>query len=658
MVEHIINWKLESIRNLVTVKPEFAKEVLGDSRIKNKFIFNENKYELIWLVQSAPDDGLLVFFDEEGISLLKASDNLIDKMNAILTCGKEYVNTLLTKDSFCAIIVDNYRALDVFLSSLMTTGSINFAKYIKDNKPELLNNTILSFSSSAQKEVIKELDLPVSIKREILPSLSKKAIEYILDEDVGTIHLVDYRFIVLYHMICSGCEIPQSHLMEKEFLDKITTISSVKDYRFFINALGKNNDVDLLEQKRREYYETEIKSYNPTTKMLKRYYDFYLELCQMMEEEKFCDELITKKFFNFYGTSIDEWNILTKVNELLSNKDKQGLEQFLINESNFQLSNMIIDYHFKEVPYNFFVDVKQLLHFQEGKDRTISDEYLKMYQQLINVDNLGYDEKLSLHQRLSQDNFEEIHYDVFRETKDKIASLIKQKMLTFDSVKKFQNSELSDKLGVPIYILDGDEFYAFVKATAINKNQLLDPRYMVSTVDGGSYSLDGSKKLKTYIDPRTVYNLIFGDFPESQIVHMYTVDSYSKYSRTYGGSATPRVYELYGPEEFVEKSLDYNEIVLAQKNVRRRDDELNESLDLPKLMGIYCYDEISENDVLSARELGIGIVLVKTNCYTVKTENKRKMADTLVLGYGERYTAEVDYLNDISADDMINRRNK
>ena len=198
----------------MTVKPEFAKEVLGDSRIKNKFIFNENKYELIWLVQSAPDDGLLVFFDEEGISLLKASDNLIDKMNAILTCGKEYVNTLLTKDSFCAIIVDNYRALDVFLSSLMTTGSINFAKYIKDNKPELLNNTILSFSSSAQKEVIKELDLPVSIKREILPSLSKKAIEYILDEDVGTIHLVDYRFIVLYHMICSGCEIPQSHLME------------------------------------------------------------------------------------------------------------------------------------------------------------------------------------------------------------------------------------------------------------------------------------------------------------------------------------------------------------------------------------------------------------------------------------------------------------
>ena len=179
---------------------------------------------------------------------------------------------------------------------------------------------------------------------------------------------------------------------------------------------------------------------------------------------------------------------------------------------------------------------------------------------------------------------------------------------------------------------------------------------MVSTIDGGSYSLDGSAKLNTYRDPHVMYNLVFGDFPTSQIVHMYPVDSYSKYIRTSSHKTTKRVYELYTPTEFVEKSSNYNEIVLAQPNVRRVGDELNEQLALPTILGIYCYDEFTLEDVMSAKNLNVGIVVVKTKSYDVKSEGRLTMMETISPTFGIRYLANIDYLFNVTSDDMISRR--
>ena len=47
--------------------------------------------------------------------------------------------------------------------------------------------------------------------------------------------------------------------------------------------------------------------------------------------------------------------------------NKTGLRLFLAQESRLQISNMIIDYHFEDIPYNFFLDVRQLCQFQKGE---------------------------------------------------------------------------------------------------------------------------------------------------------------------------------------------------------------------------------------------------------------------------------------------------
>lgn len=656
-IEYLLNCDYEFLKKKILFGDETVISSLRDNRMKLKLINAKNKYELIWLAQDMSDESALILFDDKGIEILSKSQNLVDKMNGIMSCGKKYVDELLKKALFCELIINNFQELSSYIRSFEKEGAISLAKYVQSHNPDLLYKTLLWVSVRVQKDVISELDLSFDLKKKLVVTASGSAAEFLLKEDPSTIHLNDYNFNELLKLFSKKCTIPYMYLLDKEFIHKITTIMSVKDYRFLIDNLSKNNDITEITQRRKVYYNQEIFSFNAEHKMLERYYQCYLAIVQLMENNDVDYDKMDKiyqDYFNFFGSGNDEWNIKNKISEYIRLNDSEGLKEFLINESNFQLSNMIIDYHFEDIPFNFFLDIKQLIHFQQGEGRTLNDEDLNIYTKLLNIDNLSYEEKISLHKRLSQEDFVSKHYDLFREAKDKSASLIKEKMLTKQTVQQYYNQDLSLYCGVPVYVLEGQEFYAFVKAL-YSKTAPLTPSDMISTVDGGSYSLDGSSKLNTYRDPRTNYNLIFNDFPIDQVVHMYPVDSFSKYIRTSDSKATQRVNELYTPAELVERSRDYNEIILSQPNARRND-ELNANLMLPTLLGLYCYDEITELDVMSAQNLGVGIVLVKTKFYDIDNSSRISMNDTLMIHCSQRYAEDINYLSNVTEDDMINRR--
>lgn len=658
-IEYLLECDYETLKWYIVNEYPDMLEFLKNLEIKKKLINPENKYELIWLAQEMPDQAAILLFDDVGLEILRNSSNLPDKMNGIMTCGKEYVTKLVKNDLFCSIIMKHYRVLNDYVKSFSLEASLSFVKYIQKHNPEMLKEVLLAFSFKVQTELVKELELPIEVVRKLIISSTGGAAEYLLKNDFRIVSINDYTFQELFTLFSKNCHIPSLISNEPDLIIKLSTIESIKDYRFLINALAKHNDTDVIEQARKRYYEYELQSYDANTGMLKRYYDFYLEVVELMKkEERDYDrfDAILCKYFNLFGSGSNEWYLKNSLSNFYASKNYDGLEQFLIKESNLQLSNIIVDYHFEDIPYNFFLDIRQLIHFQEGEGRTLSDVDLDIYNKLLNIDSLSYEEKMNLHQRLLQEDWISKHYDIFRGAKDKAASLIKEQMLTPISVQKFYDEQLSAETGVPIYVLDGDVFFAFVKSLQISKNIPLEPIHMASTVDGCSYSLDGSSKLDTYKDPKTTYNLIFGDFPISQVVHMYPVDSYSKYVRTSSTEATKRVYELYTPTEFVEKSGNYNEIVLSQRNMRRVDDEVNDNLELPTILGIYCYDEFTELDIESAKNLGVGIVLVKTMSYDIQTDNRLSMMDTLSPSFGVRYLANIDYLFSVHDDDMINRR--
>ena len=73
------------------------------------------------------------------------------------------------------------------------------------------------------------------------------------------------------------------------------------------------------------------------------------------------------------------------------------------------------------------------------------------------------------------------------------------------------------------------------------------------------------------------------------------------------------------------------------------------------MFALYCYDTILDVDIISAHNLGIGIILVKTKAYEIKTNvQKKSMYDTMFLNDG--YQHGITYLDKFTQDDKYNRR--
>jgi len=613
------------------------------------------------VAQEIPNEYANVLFDEEGIKILKEASFLKDKVTGIVSCGKEYVSNLFANKDFCEIVNENFEYLYYGLSSLNLKAALEFIKYIENKDIKKLKDMILVVSSEVQYEIIKQIEIPKEILKPLILKLQPKASEYLINNDFRITSIDDYSFDELFSLFKKKYNISKNLLNDSNFVKKIISMNSVKDYRFLVNELTTSNDTEFIEKMRKSYYDEELLSYDSESKMLKKYQMCYSELCNLIDKNEtgyYQLEEVLSKYLNLFGCNETKYNMTKLICDHFINNDKEWLKNFFINESNVQISNMIVDYHFEDVPYNFFLDVRQLYNFQKTEGRTLNDEDLNTYAKLLNIDDLTYAEKMSLHDELSKEDWIAKHYDIFREAKDKNINLIKEQMLNDENIDQYLDKQLTEKTSVPIYVLDGQDFFAFVKSLHKSKEYILTDEDMINYVDGGSFSLDGSKKLNTFRDPRNYYNLIYSDFPKEQVVHMYPVDSFSKYIRKYNEKPTGRVYELYTPTEFVEKSSDYNEIVLAQKNERKHQDELNDNLKLPKLLGIYCYDKVTNEDVESAKKLGIGIVVVKTNSYKVKNDNRMRMFDTISPSFGCRYVNNIDYLLNVREDDMIGRRSK
>ena len=376
--------------------------------------------------------------------------------------------------------------------------------------------------------------------------------------------------------------------------------------------------------------------------MLKVYESLYEKLASMEEINPFSLMQTAREIFK--DASDDEiFNLLNQINKVNLESGLNGIKEILKKESNIMLGNMIIDCHFKDYYLNVLKDVKQLCNFDALGGNALSNDKIEIYKKIIEINNLSYEEKLELNTKLGKKNYVEEFYNDVRNSRNKMYSLMREEILNEDKISKYLDKEETDKFGVNIYRLEGEPFFALVKSLSIDKAFELSSGDIHSYKDSGSFSIDASNKLDTFHDPKDNYNLIFNNFNIDQVVHMFPVDSFSGYTR--GENATDRVIELLTPKEFTGRSRNYNEVIIAQKNIGKPSD-MGDRLPLPKPFAIYCYDEIGPNDIESAKNLGIGIVVVNTKKYNIeKNDSQISMFDTMSSG---KYNYDFKYVDNKS----------
>lgn len=641
-IDYFLNLDYDQlVKYLLTAPTEEKKLILKNQEIKRKLICPENRHEFSWLAQENSKDIIPYLLDGEGIEILKESEYLIDKMNAILTSNAIYVDTIVSFKAFQKIIFDNFDELKDYLNVLTPVSGQYLIKTAEKQNFNLIE-LISKFSQQTQTEVLKTQELSNEDYWKMISYAYEETASMLLEEKSVGKSLTNIRLPIIEAIASKDIKLPYQIIEEPEFIKRISEITDVKTYRFLVNDLEKSNDVEKLEKAREKYYENQINSFNKKSGMFKVYETLYEKLASMEEINPFSLMQTAREIFKDASDG-EIFELLNQINKVNLESGLNGIKEILKEKSNIMLSNMIIDCHFKDYYLNVLKDVKQLCNFDVLGGNALSNDKIEIYKKIIEINNLSYEEKLELNMKLGKKNYVEEFYNDVRNSRNKMYSLIREEILNEDKISKYLDKEETDKFGVNIYRLEGEPFFALVKSFSIDKAFELSSGDIHSYKDSGSFSIDASNKLDTFRDPKDNYNLIFNNFNIDQVVHMFPVDSFSGYTR--GEKATDRVIELLTPKEFTGRSKDYNEVIIAQKNVSKPSD-MDDRLPLPKPFAIYCYDEIGPNDIESAKNLGIGIVVVNTKKYNIETNNSQiSMFDTMSSG---KYNNDLKYANNKS----------
>ena len=581
--------------------------------VKKKIINNEDKNQFVWFCQNATEGRINKLLDNEGIKLLLQNDEygLIERLNGLVTSGKDF--SILKNEEICEVI---FKKLGTYyMYALGPNAGMDYIKFIADKHPEEIVQTFSNFPSETQQYLYDNYKFDISTLNECIYYCDKDVSERIMQER-PEISLDNVTFTNIMRMTKNEVRIPQ-HLFTKKLLLKICQINDVNTYRNLIENLEKNNDTSIIERGRKKYYEMQLATVGengllPNYKKLKE---------NLNNPSKNTMENLKEILGDMYSSDDILYKFIVSHIYEYGNRNKDSMIQKL---NNYEISNMIIDYFFEEIPTNVLADMKMMINYQ-NQTHILSEEDEKLYKDFIEIDKKTPQERIEIFKRLKDKDLMTKFYDDYNLCKDKMIENINSGIINEENISKYKDDSLSKLANVPIYVLSGEPFYALVRCIKPTKNRILDKIETFS--DGESYSIDSSNLLSTFKDPKIYYTIAYSGIPEKQLVHIFPTDSFSGYQRNEKnlppeGRSTSRISYLSKMENIINESKNYNELIIATPN-KRKYDEFNNSLKSPKPIAIYCYDTVTKEDIESAKKLGLGIIVVNTKSYNLKKDDKK-----------------------------------
>ena len=386
-----------------------------------------------------------------------------------------------------------------------------------------------------------------------------------------------------------------------------------RDYRHLMQIAEINVDTAMIEKTRKQYIDFELENFDAYGQMLSNYYNFFQTLVKNNLLSLMKMEDIIKMKNNFY-IKIPE-NLGDDFYSAIQNGDYIKLEELFKLISRIEISNLIIDYHFENQPFDVLVDIEEMLRYQKNGIKTIDNKNISLYLQVLNLDRNDVAEVLDLHKKMKLLDIKTMFYDDYRKTLDSQYQDITRSILNEKTIKKYKNPSLTQTYGVPIYYLNGDMFYALVKSLGSHKFSI-ENGYFKNSADFPSFSLTSNDKLSIFseFELEKSITLIFSSFNPSQIVFTYPCDVGCDPDYINGERPTHNVNKIYTKEELTNVLPSYNQIIYKNQSIDK-DDELNNSLECPKVLGVYVYDEITPKELAFAKKYNLPIVLVNTKSY-------------------------------------------
>ena len=372
------------------------------------------------------------------------------------------------------------------------------------------------------------------------------------------------------------------------------------------------------------------------------YYTLKSDIVKLINDDNFMEKIIKvhnplvfDRFIKMCEFKIDTLNIhekrrgfiINSINRLDENNVYDFFDLDTLEKSQKEvvadryLTEYIIDYYFGDNYYNYMTNVYEMINYLGRiKKILIDSEHLKIYKEFSSLVTATFDDKISIFKKYIDNSFSEMLYEDIRIVRNYSYNELVKCSIKLNHKSKIYSQEMSDEKGIDIYYLNGEEFHAFVKCFSINRNDLSNHYDYLLSNDrrlGYSFSYISDKNIGTvdYEQKRVV--LLYDNIDYNKIMYVYHGDLHAKKLEKQDDFLSEKHNKLYTPDSLMAYTRNYNEIYIVDK---------------PKPKALICYDTVTEDDILFAKEYKLAILILNRNKYKrYETYDDDYMTDTYVL---------------------------
>ena len=289
--------------------------------------------------------------------------------------------------------------------------------------------------------------------------------------------------------------------------------------------------------------------------------------------------------------------------------------------SNRWLTEYIVYYFFQDSYYNFMTNLFQMVSYLGRVNKKLVERsHIDLYNEFRGLNNVSFKEKIEFFKKHMDKDYTSMFYDDMRKTKDDSYQELVNSSIKLNHDSKIYYKDISQKFGIDVYYLNGEEFYTFIKCFSINRDDLSDNYdHLFTNGDqlGYSFSYISDKNIGTVgYDPKKV-TLMYDDIDYNKIMYVHHSDLHTGKLVEQNRYLTNKENEITTPNSLIAHTRSYNEIYIVDK---------------PKPKALVCYDTITSDDIAFAKKYKLSILLMNREKYKhYETYDEDYMDNTYVI---------------------------
>lgn len=391
--------------------------------------------------------------------------------------------------------------------------------------------------------------------------------------------------IIKNYMLVSA-QLPTRILHNTSFIKNIANNLDSEEYCEVIKQINYNNDGETIDEHHNSFCDNIMSNFNTKNK----YFRF-------MKERDFANKIC-------------DHMLLSRVYELLK-KENDSAKTIYQQFSKYLIVGFIFSRFFKTSGYNLSIDMKSLIDYIDDPLRNTVFDFpnYDVYYKLVNYRDLDIVELVDLYKTLKYKNIMHEFYDDWHKAQLEFVNELNSNTLNSSNLGEY-NENLTNTLDVPVYELNGRDYYMITRNTSKSviseniKEELSDTKFSRSYLSLSIHNQDHFKyfshnnyNAKMKFDLKLIYESL----DESFVGMINSQDAYTNgiSSVEVESDATRQLYPL---KRLMQNTGFYNDITYVKT-------------DSLQPVAILCENEILLEQLNSAKELGLPIVLRHNSLY-------------------------------------------